>query len=93
MKLLCFQARRFWWKSFSKTLDEVEEQEAGASQADSDMVAKGAEEINKNEWKNKQETELNWKKLCTVFYRSEFLNKINNKPKRNLSMFISTKIT
>ena len=23
MKLLCFQARRFGWKSFSKTLDEV----------------------------------------------------------------------
>jgi transcriptional regulator with AAA-type ATPase domain len=24
MKLLCFQARQFWWKSFSKTLAEVE---------------------------------------------------------------------
>ncbi len=25
MKILTFQARRFWWKSFSKTLEEVEE--------------------------------------------------------------------
>ncbi len=24
MKLLTFQARRFWWRSFSKTLDEVD---------------------------------------------------------------------
>ena len=27
MKLLLFQARRFYWKSFSKTLDEVPEQD------------------------------------------------------------------
>ncbi|MEA3335115.1 MAG: threonyl-tRNA synthetase editing domain-containing protein [Chloroflexota bacterium] len=25
MKLLTFQAKRFWWRSFSKTLDEVDE--------------------------------------------------------------------
>lgn len=25
MKLLTFQAKRFWWRSFSKTLDDVEE--------------------------------------------------------------------
>lgn len=28
MKILTFQARRFWWKSFSKTLEEVEEVQA-----------------------------------------------------------------
>ena len=27
MKLLTFQAKRFWWRSFSKTLDEVEDVE------------------------------------------------------------------
>jgi hypothetical protein len=27
MKLLCFQAERFWWKSFSRTLEQVEEQQ------------------------------------------------------------------
>lgn len=27
MRLLTFQARRFWWRSFSKTLEEVEEVE------------------------------------------------------------------
>ncbi|MCB0250205.1 MAG: hypothetical protein KDI07_16645 [Anaerolineae bacterium] len=25
MKLLTFQAKRFWWRSFSKTLDDVED--------------------------------------------------------------------
>ena len=24
MKLLCFQAKRFWWRSYSKTLEDVE---------------------------------------------------------------------
>jgi hypothetical protein len=28
MRLLMFQAKRFWWKSFSKTLDEVEDIQA-----------------------------------------------------------------
>jgi hypothetical protein len=28
MRLLMFQAQRFWWKSFSRTLEEVEEIEA-----------------------------------------------------------------
>ena len=27
MKLLCFQAERFWWKSFSRTLEQVEQQQ------------------------------------------------------------------
>lgn len=27
MRLLTFQAKRFWWRSFSKTLDEVEDTE------------------------------------------------------------------
>ena len=31
MKLLCFQARKFWWKSFSKTLDTVEDQDVEES--------------------------------------------------------------
>jgi hypothetical protein len=28
MRMLMFQARRFWWKSFSKTLDDVADLEA-----------------------------------------------------------------
>ena len=27
MKLLCFQAKRFWWKTFEKTLPEAPDQE------------------------------------------------------------------
>jgi hypothetical protein len=28
MRLLMFQAKRFWWKSFSKTLENVEDVQA-----------------------------------------------------------------
>lgn len=38
MRLLCFHAKRFWWKSFSKTLAEVPTQEVEAEVADA-MVA------------------------------------------------------
>ena len=34
MKLLLFQAKRFYWQSFSKTLDEVEEQEVAETVQD-----------------------------------------------------------
>jgi len=43
MKLLCFQARRFSWKSFSKTLDEVEEQEVEEKVEDCVVVFMHAE--------------------------------------------------
>ena len=38
MRLLMFQAKRFWWKSFSKTLDDVEDVEAEEEVADAVVV-------------------------------------------------------
>ena len=38
MRLLMFQAKRFWWKSFSKTLDDVEDIEAEDTVADAVVV-------------------------------------------------------
>ena len=34
MRLLCFQAKRFWWKAFSKTLADVPSQEVEAEVGD-----------------------------------------------------------
>jgi hypothetical protein len=38
MKLLMFQARRFWFRSFSKTLDSVEEQDVEEDVRDAAVV-------------------------------------------------------
>ena len=38
MKLLLFQAKRFYWKSFSKTLDEVPEQDVAETVPDALVV-------------------------------------------------------
>ena len=38
MRLLMFQAKRFWWKSFSKTLDEVEDIQAEEEVTDTVVV-------------------------------------------------------
>ena len=38
MRLLMFQAKRFWWKSFSKTLEEVEDIQAEEAVADAVVV-------------------------------------------------------
>ena len=34
MKLLCFQAKRFWWKTFEKTLPEAADQDVEAEVRD-----------------------------------------------------------
>jgi len=38
MRLLMFQAKRFWWKSFSKTLDDVEDVQAEDAVTDAVVV-------------------------------------------------------
>jgi hypothetical protein len=38
MRLLMFQAKRFWWKTFSKTLDDVQDVEAEQSVEDAVVV-------------------------------------------------------
>ncbi len=38
MRLLMFMARRFWWKSYSKTLDDVEDLEEEESVEDAVVV-------------------------------------------------------
>ena len=38
MRLLMFQAKRFWWKSFSKTLDDVEDVQAEVAVTDAVVV-------------------------------------------------------
>ncbi|MCX6029614.1 MAG: threonyl-tRNA synthetase editing domain-containing protein [Chloroflexi bacterium] len=38
MRLLMFQAKRFWWKSFSKTLDNVEDIQAEDAVMDAVVV-------------------------------------------------------
>jgi Archaea-specific editing domain of threonyl-tRNA synthetase len=38
MRLLMFQAKRFWWKSFSKTLEEVQEVEVEDAVEDAVVV-------------------------------------------------------
>lgn len=43
MRLLMFQAKRFWWKSFSKTLDRVEDVEAEDEVLDAAVVFMQAE--------------------------------------------------
>lgn len=44
MKLLTFQARRFWWKSHVRTLDDVEEQDVEDELRDAVVVFIHAEE-------------------------------------------------
>ena len=44
MKLLMFQAKRFWWKSFSKTLDEVPDVEVEETVTEAVVVFLHAEE-------------------------------------------------
>ena len=43
MRLLMFQAKRFWWKSFSKTLAEVADVQAEDAVADAVVVFMHAE--------------------------------------------------
>ena len=43
MKLLLFQAKKFYWKSFSKTLDEVPEQDVAETVHDTVVVFLHAE--------------------------------------------------
>ena len=38
MRLLTFQARRFWWKSFSKTLEDVADEEVEDELTDAVVV-------------------------------------------------------
>ena len=38
MRLLLFQARRFWWKSFSKTLESVPDQDVERAVSDAVVV-------------------------------------------------------
>lgn len=38
MRLLMFQAKRFWWKSFSKTLENVEDLQAEDEMTDAVVV-------------------------------------------------------
>lgn len=44
MKLLLFQAKHFWWKSFSKTLEDVSEVNVEETVADAVIVFLHAEE-------------------------------------------------
>jgi len=44
MKLLMFQAKRFWWKSFSKTLDEVPDVDVEETVTEAVVVFLHAEE-------------------------------------------------
>jgi len=44
MRLLMFQAKRFWWKSFSKTLEEAQDVEAEESVDDAVVVFMHVEE-------------------------------------------------
>lgn len=43
MRLLMFQAQRFWWKSFSKTLDDVEDVQVEDAVTDAAVVFMQAE--------------------------------------------------
>lgn len=43
MRLLLFQAKRFYWKSFSKTLDEVPDQDVAETVSDAVIVFLHAE--------------------------------------------------
>jgi len=43
MKLLLFQAKKFYWKSFSKTLDDVPEQEVAETVTDALVIFLHAE--------------------------------------------------
>lgn len=38
MKLLMFQAKRFWWKSFSKTLEDVSDVDVEETVTDTVVV-------------------------------------------------------
>ena len=44
MKLLMFEARHFWWKSFSKTLEDVPQMDVEETVADAVVVFLHAEE-------------------------------------------------
>jgi hypothetical protein len=56
MKMLLFQAKNFYWKSFSKTLDEVSEQDVAETVKDTLVVFLHAEI--EDETKPKLETKL-----------------------------------
>jgi transcriptional regulator of aromatic amino acid metabolism len=49
MKLLCFQAKRFWWKTHSKTLSEVPEQDVEQEVKESVVVFVHAEASDETE--------------------------------------------
>ena len=49
MKLLCFQAKRFWWKTYSKSLPDVQDQDIEKEVKDGLIVFFHAEPVDEEE--------------------------------------------